>query len=451
MQDSQKFDYLVIGGGSGGIASARRAAEYGAKVALFESGAIGGTCVNVGCVPKKIMWNAAEVSATLKHTKGYGFSVNTEGFNWANLKQKRDAYIERLNGIYHRNLENSGVTEIAGHAQFIDNKTIVANGQHYTAEKILISTGGYPRLPDIPGAEHGISSDGFFELETQPKKVAVVGAGYIATELAGVLQSLGSSTSLFIRKDSALRTFDEDVTSLIMDSLADSGIDLQRNTQVTSVDKQADGRQTLNTDKGDALSNYDCLIWAIGRVPNTRQLELEAAGIEVDKRGYIKTNKFQETNVKNIHAVGDVSGRVELTPVAIAAGRLLSDRLFDKQADAYLDYDNIASVVFTHPPIGTVGLTEQQAHEQFPEQVKIYKSKFVNMYYGVLDEKPPTLCKLVCVGADEKVVGCHVAGDGADEMIQGFAVAVKMGATKADFDNTVAIHPTASEELVTMR
>lgn len=448
---TQRFDYLVIGGGSGGIASARRAAEYGAKVALFESGVIGGTCVNVGCVPKKVMWNAAEISATLKHSDGYGFNVKTEGFDWPILKQKRDAYIERLNGIYHRNLKNSGVTEISAHAQFVDHQTIVADGERYTAPHILIGTGGYPRLPDIPGAELGISSDGFFELETQPKKVAVVGAGYIATELAGVLQALGSSTSLFIRRESALRSFDKDVTDLVMESLESGGIDLQRNTQLTSIIKQADGCLSLTTDTGKELNDYDCLVWAIGRVPNSRQLDLEAAGVNIDLNGYIPTDNFQNTNVEGIYAVGDVTGRVELTPVAIAAGRRLSDRLFDGQADAHLDYDNIASVVFTHPPIGTVGLTEMQAQEQFPGQVKVYKSKFVNLYYGVLDQKPATVCKLVCVGSDEKIVGCHIAGDSADEMIQGFAVAVKMGATKADFDNTVAIHPTASEELVTMR
>jgi len=286
---------------------------------------------------------------------------------------------------------------------------------------------------------------------TRDSLIFRVRAGYIATELAGGLQALGSATSLFIRNDSALRSFDEDITTLVMESLVDGGIDIQRNTQITSIDKQADGRLTLNTDTGNQLSDYDCLIWAIGREPNTRQLNLAAAGITVDARGYISTDKFQQTNVENIHAVGDVTGRVELTPVAIAAGRRLSDRLFDGQTGAHLNYENIASVVFTHPPIGTVGLTEAQAHEQFPDQVKVYKSKFVNLYYGVLDHKPPTICKLVCVGADEKIVGCHIAGDGADEMIQGFAVAVKMGATKADFDNTVAIHPTASEELVTMR
>ncbi len=448
---TQSFDYLVIGGGSGGIASARRAAEYGAKVALFESGVIGGTCVNVGCVPKKVMWNAAEISATLKHAEGYGFKVTAEGFSWADLKQKRDAYIKRLNGIYHRNLENSGVTEINGHAQFIDSNTIEANGERFTAPHILISTGGYPRLPDIPGAEYGIDSDGFFELESQPQKVAVVGAGYIATELAGVLQSLGSSSSLFIRRQSALRSFDEDITNLVMESLADGGIDIQRETQILEIEKQADGRLTLHTDNGDQLHHYDCLIWAIGREPNTRQLDLEHAGITVDQRGYINTDKYQQTNVENIYAIGDVTGRVELTPVAIAAGRLLANRIFDGQIEAHLDYDNIASVVFTHPPIGTVGLTEAEAREKFPDQVKIYKSKFVNMYYSVLDHKPATITKLVCVGPDEKIVGCHIAGDAADEMIQGFAVAVKMGATKADFDNTVAIHPTASEELVTMR
>lgn len=447
---AEQFDYLVIGGGSGGIASARRAAEYGAKVALFESGVIGGTCVNVGCVPKKVMWNAASIAEKLSHAKGYGFSTETTGFDWQRLKLKRDAYIERLNGIYHRNLDNSGVTEVAAKAHFVDANTLEANGVTYTAPHILVSTGGRPLVPDMPGAELGITSDGFFELEQQPKKVAVVGAGYIATELAGVLQALGSEVTLVLRKQQVLRNFDHDITALVMEGIEHLGIDLQINTQLTQIEKQ-DGLLTLTTDSGKSLNGYDCLIWAIGREPNSDQLNLDSAGIKADDRGYITTDKFQNTNTEGVYAVGDVSGRIELTPVAIAAGRRLSDRLFDQQTEAHLDYDNIASVIFSHPPIGTVGLSEQQAREKYGDEIKVYSSRFINMYYGVLDHKPATLCKLICVGEDERVIGCHVAGEAADEIIQGFAVAVKMGATKADFDNTVAIHPTAGEELVTLR
>lgn len=447
---TEKYDYLVIGGGSGGIASARRAAEYGAKVAVFEAGAIGGTCVNVGCVPKKVMWNAAHLSEQLKHAHGYGFDKASSSFDWPTLKRKRDAYIERLNGIYHRNLGNSGVTEIAAHARFIDNNTIEADGKQYTAPHILIATGGRPRYPGIEGAELGITSDGFFELELQPKKVAVVGAGYIATELAGVLQSLGSEVSLILRKESALRSFDHDIVALVMESIEASGIKVITNTQLAKVE-QVDKKLNLTTDTGDGLSGYDCLIWAIGREPASDQIDINNTDMQIDERGFITTDKFQNTNIEGVYAVGDVSGRIELTPVAIAAGRRLSDRLFDNQKEAHLNYDKVASVIFTHPPIGTVGLSEHEAREQYGDDLKIYTSRFVNMYYAVLEEKPPTYCKLICTGADERIVGLHIAGDAADEIIQGFAVAVKMGATKADFDNTVAIHPTAGEELVTLR
>lgn len=447
---TEQYDYLVIGGGSGGMASARRAAEYGAKVAIFEAGVIGGTCVNVGCVPKKVMWNAAHLAEQLKHADGYGFGQHAANFDWPALKQKRDAYIERLNGIYHRNLDKSGVTEIAAHARFIDDHTIEANGKQYSAPHILITTGGRPRYPDIPGAELGITSDGFFELEQQPEKVAVVGAGYIATELAGVLQALGSSVSMLLRKDSVLRSFDHDVVALVMDSIEKSGTTLHAQTELSKVEK-VDGKLTLTTTTGDVLSGYDSLIWAIGREPASDQLDLDKTAIQVDQRNYITTDKYQNTNVDGVYAVGDVSGRIELTPVAIAAGRRLSDRLFNQQTEAHLDYDNIASVIFSHPPIGTVGLSEAQAREKYGDDLNIYTSRFVNLYYGVLDDKPATLCKLICTGSEQRIVGCHVAGDAADEIIQGFAVAVKMGATKADFDNTVAIHPTAGEELVTLR
>ncbi len=447
---TEQYDYLVIGGGSGGIASARRAAEYGAKVAVFEAGAIGGTCVNVGCVPKKVMWNAAHLAEQLKHAEGYGFDKSSNSFDWPTLKHKRDAYIERLNGIYHRNLNNSGVTEIAAHARFIDNNTLEADGKQYTASHILIATGGRPRYPDIEGAELGITSDGFFELEQQPKKVAVVGAGYIATELAGVLQTLGSEVSLLLRKESALRSFDHDIVALVMDSIKASGIEVKTNTQLTKI-IQVDSKLNLITDSGDVLSDFDCLIWAIGREPASDQIDIDNTDMQTDNRGFITTDKYQNTNVTGVYAVGDVSGRIELTPVAIAAGRRLSDRLFDKQTDAHLNYDKVASVIFSHPPIGTVGLSEQEAREQYGDDLTIYTSRFVNMYYAVLEEKPPTFCKLICTGADERIVGLHIAGDAADEIIQGFAVAVKMGATKADFDNTVAIHPTAGEELVTLR
>jgi len=446
------FNYLVIGGGSGGIASARRAAEYGAKVVLFEDGRIGGTCVNVGCVPKKVMWSTSRIAEFAHDAAGYGFDLTINGFDWPTLKGRRDAYVQRLNGIYDRNLENSGVTQVNHRARFIDNNTVEAGGETYTADHILIATGGFPTWPDIPGAEHGISSDGFFDLETQPKKVAIVGAGYIAVEFAGVLRGLGSDVSLFLRKDAALRSFDADIRDVVMEEMETTGMDVRKRTQLTAVEKQSDGTLTLTTDQGESLAGYDCLIWAIGRAPSSADLGIENTSIEMDAHGFIPTSDFQDTNVANVHAVGDVTGRIALTPVAIAAGRKLSDRLFDNQSDARLEYDNIATVIFSHPAIGTVGLSEEEARAEFGDDaIKVYKSRFVNMYFSVLERKQPTVCKLVCAGPDEKVVGCHVVGEGADEMIQGFGVAVRMGATKADFDRTVAIHPTAGEELVTMR
>lgn len=448
---AKHYNYVVIGGGSGGIASARRAAEYGASVVLFEDDVIGGTCVNVGCVPKKVMWSTSRIAEFLHDAKGYGFDVTVNGFSWPDLKSRRDAYIERLNGIYDRNLANSKVEQVNARARFVDDRTIEAGGEQYTADHILVATGGFPTWPEIPGAEHGISSDGFFELEDRPQKVAVVGAGYIAAELGGVLQGLGSDVSLFLRKDSVLRNFDGDLQSVVMEGMQEMGMDIRTQTQLTRVEKLADGSLTLTTDGGDQLEGYDCLIWAIGRAPATKDLGLENTSITMDAHGFIPTDAFQNTNVDGVHAVGDVTGRDALTPVAIAAGRKLSDRLFDGQSDARLEYENIATVIFTHPPIGTVGVSEEQARAEHGDAVTVYKSRFVNMYFAVLERKQPTVCKLICVGPEEKVIGCHIVGEAADEIIQGFGVAVRMGATKADFDRTVAIHPTAGEELVTMR
>ena len=448
---TQLYDYLVIGGGSGGIASARRAAQYGAKVAIIEYGRLGGTCVNVGCVPKKVMWNTAQIAEVLGQAKNYGFDVDVMGFDWSTIKTARDAYVTRLNGIYGRNLDNSGVEKISGQGRFINANTVAVNDKQYQAKHILIATGGHPKLPDLPGAELGITSDGFFELEQQPRRVAVVGAGYIATEFAGVLNSLGSDVTQVLRKEKALRTFDHDLHDLVMQEMELSGIRFERGFHSDRLERQPDGSLTLHSRESRSINDLDCVIWAIGRQPNTTDLDLTQAGVAVDEFGHVITDLYQNTNVDGVYAVGDVSGRAELTPVAIAAGRRLADRLFNGMLDARLDYENIPTVVFSHPPIGTVGLTEQEAIEQFgQDSVKIYRSHFVNMYYAALDRKSPTVVKLVTIGEDERIVGCHIAGDFADEMIQGFSVAVKMGATKKDFDNTVAIHPTAAEELVTL-
>ncbi len=450
----KEFDYLVIGGGSGGIASARRAAAYGARVGLIEAARMGGTCVNVGCVPKKIMWTTSRIAEILHDAPAYGFNIKQNGFDWKMIKTARDNYIKRLNQIYHRGLDVSGVTKIEGWARFSGEREVTVGDETYRGKHVLIATGGRPKMPeDIPGAELGITSDGFFELEQQPKRVVVVGAGYIAVELAGMLHGLGSQVIILLRKDRLLRDFDSTLRETLMEQMEDSGVNIFSCIQLHSIEHGDDGRLALRHGINHSmLDGFDSLIWAIGRQPNTEDLNLDAIRVKTDAEGYVITDEFQNTNIRNTYAVGDVTGRRALTPVAVAAGRRLADRIFGKQADARLDYDNIPSVVFSHPPIGTVGMTEDQAHEHYGnDMVKVYQNRFTNLYYGVLERRSPTVVKLVTVGDQERIVGCHVIGDEADEIIQGFAVAVKMGATKRDFDNTVAIHPTAAEELVTLR
>jgi glutathione reductase (NADPH) len=447
----EDVDFLVIGGGSGGIAAARRAAQHGARTALIEGGRLGGTCVNVGCVPKKVMWNASRLAEMLDDAPGYGFSIDQSPFDWPSLKSARDAYISRLNGIYQRNLDQAGVETIAGWARFEGPHDIHVADRKIHAKHVLIATGGIPTIPALPGAELGISSDGFFALETQPARVVIVGAGYIATEFAGVMNALGSEVTLILRKDTVLRAFDHTLREVVMSEMHTSGIRILPQTQINQIISGDDARLRIEC-TGEPLDSIDCLIWAIGRESNVTGLGLTEAGITTGDDGFIPTDPFQNTTTENVYAVGDVTGRQALTPVAIAAGRRLADRLFDNQPDAHLAYDNIPSVIFSHPPIGTVGLTEHEAISTFGEHnIKIYQNRFTDMYHAMTSRKPPTIVKLVTTGADEKIIGCHVVGHGADEMIQGFAVAVKMGATKSDFDNTVAIHPTAGEELVTLR
>ncbi len=446
------FDLIVIGGGSGGIASARRAAEYGARVALIESGRLGGTCVNVGCVPKKIMWNASRIGEMLDDVTEYGFAIECHGFNWATLKARRDAYIERLNQIYRNNLDSSGVQEIQGRASFASDGSIHTEAGPIRADHILVATGGLPTVPPIPGAELGITSDGFFELPQQPKKVLIVGAGYIATEFAGVLNALGSHVTLLLRKDALLRGFDSVLRETVMDEMRKNGIEIITGTKVKALASDHANQLIVDCDGANPNGPFDTVIWAIGRHPDTTDLNLKAAGIKTDSDGHVITDGFQNTNIDKIYAVGDVTGHWTLTPVAIAAGRRLADRLFGGKSNAYLDYENIPSVIFSHPPIGTVGLTEDEAVVRFgSDQIMIYEHRFTNIYFAPMQRKSPTVVKLIVTGPEESIVGCHAVGEAADELIQGFAVAVKMGARKSDFDNTVAIHPTAAEELVTLR
>ncbi|HEX4152869.1 MAG TPA: glutathione-disulfide reductase [Steroidobacteraceae bacterium] len=447
---SEAFDLISIGGGSGGLAAAQRAAEYGARTAVVESGRLGGTCVNVGCVPKKVMWNASGIASGLADAADYGFGVSPGDHDWGVLKQKRDAYVARLNAIYARNLQAKGVIHRRGAARFVDAHTIEVNGERLSARHIVIATGGVPIVPELPGAALGITSDGFFELERRPARVAVIGSGYVACELASAFHELGSQTELFIRKDHPLTHFDVMLGKSLMREMQAQGIAFHTGV-VPAALLERSGARTLVAADGREFAGFDCVLWAVGRSGNVAGLDLSAIGIESTADGFIVTDAFQNTSLAGVYAVGDVTGRPALTPVAIAAGRRLSDRLFGGKPDRRLDYELIPSVVFTHPPIGSVGLSESEARAKYADAVKVYVAEFTPMYHAVTTRKTRTDMKLVCLGPTEKIVGCHVIGQGADEMLQGFAVAMRMGATKQDFDDTVAIHPTSAEELVTMR
>lgn len=449
---SKDYDLLVIGAGSGGIAAANRAASYGRRCAVFEHRTIGGTCVNVGCVPKKVMWYGAQIAHALEDAADYGFTVKDRYFDWTTLTANRQAYIDRLHGAYRRTLKHNGVDYIPGAAKFVDRRILKANGEQYRAEHILIAVGGHPIVPDeaeIPGASLGMTSDGFFELKRRPESMIIVGAGYVAVEVAGMLAALGTAVTLILRREYPIRSFDILLQRKLMEAMREQGIRILRDCKPARISRKGTGIQ-VETDKGDFLP-AETLLWAIGRAPNSANLGLQKAGVVVDDAGFITTDRFQNTNAAGVYAVGDVTGRVALTPVAIAAGRRLADRLFNNMPDRRLDYEMIPTVLFTHPPIGTIGLTEAEALDQYGGAVKIYQTEFTPMANAITRRKPPTAMKLIVHGSDEKIVGCHVIGSGADEMLQGFAVAIRMGARKRDFDETVAIHPTSAEELVTLK
>ncbi|XP_075006460.1 glutathione reductase, mitochondrial isoform X1 [Calonectris borealis] len=459
------YELLVLGAGSGGLAGARRAAELGARVALVEPHRFGGTCVNVGCVPKKVMWNAAVHAEFVHDHADYGFETPAVKFNWRTIKEKRDAYVRRLNQIYEDNVKKAHIDIIRGYGKFTADPqpTVEVDGKKYTAPHILIATGGRPAVPpdsEIPGASLGMTSDGFFDLEELPRRSVIVGAGYIAVEIAGILSTLGSKSSLLIRQDKVLRTFDSLISSNCTQELENTGVDVWKHTQVKTVTKSSSGLLDVTVSSSvpgrkpteGVIRDIDCLLWAVGREPNTEELCLDRVGVEVDAKGHVVVDEYQNTTRRGVYAVGDVCGRALLTPVAIAAGRKLAHRLFEGKQESRLDYRDIPTVVFSHPPIGTVGLTEDEAvatHGR--ENVKIYSTSFTPLYHAVTQRKVKCVMKLVCAGKEEKVVGLHMQGLGCDEMLQGFAVAIKMGATKADLDNTVAIHPTSAEELVTLR
>lgn len=448
---ARDYDLIVVGGGSGGLACAQRAASYGARTALVEMHRLGGTCVNLGCVPKKIMWNAAQIAGALHDAAGYGFQVSIGRHDWAQLKQRRDAYVERLNGIYERNLAAREVRLVRGQARLLDAHTLAVGGQRLSADAIVLATGGRPLIPQVPGATLGVSSDGFFEMAAPPARVAVVGAGYIAAELAGIFHALGCRTTLVMRHERILRHFDAMLGEGLMQIMRDEGIAVVTGAVPHALARDDEGGLHLTSEDGRRFGPFDSLVWAVGRAPATFGMGLDAAGVELDAFGHVQVDAYQCTSVPHIYAIGDVTQHAGLTPVAIAAGRRLADRLFGGQSERRLDYENIPSVVFSHPPLGTVGLSEEQARERHGDAVRVFTTGFVPMYHALTERKPRAQMKLVTVGEEQRIVGIHVLGAGSDEMLQGFAVALRMGARKRDFDDTVAIHPTSAEELVTMR
>lgn len=447
----KKYDYIVIGGGSGGIASANRAGMYGAKVLLIEGNKIGGTCVNVGCVPKKVMWQASTMMEMMtRDVADYGFDVKINKFDFTKLVEKREAYIEFLHGAYYRGLDSNQVERITGYATFKEAHVIEVAGESYTAPHILIATGGYASPMNVPGGEYALDSDDFFALKEQPKSALMLGAGYIAAELSGVMQGLGIETHWAFRNERPLRTFDKMLAENLLTIYGENHMQLHPNAVVEKIEKNTNDF-TVYFENGQQLT-AEKVFFAGGRKPNTKNIGLENTQVALDEKGFVKTDKYQNTTEAGVYAVGDVIGKSALTPVAIKAGRQLSERLFNQQTEAHLDYENIPTVVFTHPTIATIGLSEEEALAKYAaSEVKIYRSRFTPMYFALGEYRQKCEMKLVCLGKEEKIIGLHAIGLGVDEMLQGFAVAIKMGATKADFDNTVAIHPTGSEEFVTMR
>lgn len=459
---SKHYDLISIGAGSGGLSIAERAASYGAKTAVIEAGELGGTCVNVGCVPKKVMWYGAGIAQGLKDAQDYGFNVDLEGdggkLNWEKLVMKRENFIGGILDWYDDYMGEAGVDVINGRARFIDNKTIAVGSDTYTADNFVIASGGRPIFPDdIPGARLGMNSDGFFQDidEVQPQKVVVVGGGYIALELAMLMDGLGSEVSVLHQGWPVLEGFDSTIQKALRKQMEDDDITLYDDEIIIKVEEQENSTPekkllTIHFEDGTSIEDVEALIWAIGRKPNSDTIGLENTGVRIDKRGMVIVDEFEKTTVDNIYAIGDIIGKAPLTPVAIAAGRRLGDRLYGGKPDRKMSYEHIATVMFTHPPIGTIGMSEEKARETYGDAVKVYQTDFVPLYHQMTRHKVKTHMKLIVTGADEKIVGCHIIGLGADEMLQGFAVAIRMGATKADFDDTIAIHPVSAEELVTM-
>ena len=449
------FDLVVIGGGSGGLAGAFRAASHGARVALLEPGALGGTCVNVGCVPKKAMWLAADLAQKMElaHRLGFDLPDTAPSLDWREFIADRQRYIENIHASYRQRLDAAGIVLLPHRGRLLGADTVAcADGVRLRADHILLATGGHPVRPPIPGAQHGIDSNGFFALCAAPARVAIVGAGYIAVELAGVLQALGSRVDLFVRGARLLESFDADLGAPLVEDYRQHGIHAHVGYALQAVDQDHDGRVRLRNAADAVTDPYDTLIFATGRRPSTADLGLDAAGVACDARGFVVVDAQQRTNVPGIHAVGDITPQPALTPVAIAAARRLMDRLFGGQPDAAVDLADVATVVFSHPPIGKVGLSEAEARARFGDgDVHVYRTNFRPMLHALADSPQRSLFKLVCVGEDRRVVGLHLLGEGVDEMLQGFAVALRRGITLQDLHDTIAIHPTSAEEIVLLR
>jgi len=444
------FDLFVIGGGSGGIATARRAAEYGAKVGVAEFDSLGGTCVNRGCIPKKLMVYASHFPDLFEDAQGYGWSAVKSTLDWQKLIKVVNQEVERLNGVYQRMLDKSKVELFRDYAKFIDPHTVEVGDRAITAEKILIAVGGIPVKPDIPGIEHAIVSDDMFHLKEQPQRIVILGTGYIGVEFACIMHGLGSEVTLLSRNDLILRGFDEDLRSNIQEAMQHHGIRIIKMTEPPVIEKTAAGVQvkvkgeTEETIVADAVS-----LAATGRKPNLDKLGLEKAGVEI-KNGAIAVDEYSQTSQEHIYAVGDCTDKMNLTPVAINEGRAFADTHFGGKSRK-MSYENVPTAIFTTPEAATVGLTEAQAREQYGEAVKIYRARFRPMYHTLSGREDKTMVKLVVNQNTDKVLGAHMVGEHAAEIIQGIAIALKMGATKKDFDATVGIHPSTAEEFVTMR
>jgi glutathione reductase (NADPH) len=443
------FDLFVIGAGSGGVRAARFAAGFGAKVAVAESRYLGGTCVNVGCVPKKLLVYGSHFADDFEQAEGFGWTAGKAQFDWEKLITNKNREIERLNGIYRKLLINSGVTLLEGHARLTDPNHIEVNGQIFSAERILIATGGWPQIPDIPGREHAITSNEAFFLSQLPKRVLVVGGGYIAVEFAGIFNGLGADTSLLYRGDLFLRGFDKSVRTHLVEELTKRGLQLKFNTDIVQIDKQSDGSLLATLNDGSQLET-DSIFYATGRRPMLDNLGLENTRVELNEKGYIDVNDNYETREPSILALGDVIGRVQLTPVATAEGMAVARRLFKPEEYRPVDYRHIPTAVFSQPNIGTVGLTEEQALEN-GHKVTVFESRFKPMKLTLTESSEQTLMKLVVDARTDRVLGAHMVGPDAGDIIQGLAIALKAGATKRLFDETIGVHPTSAEEFVTLR